>query len=103
MPVLKERRCKELQDTDIHQTPVYYALGSKAESMGSVHSDREARRLGAREAAGGKENMQILSSLIKKEENLPNSNHETTSFKNLVSNQKQAVKNTKLNTNIADR
>ena len=60
MPVLKERRCKELQDTDIHQTPVYYALGSKAESMGSVHSDREARRLGAREAAGGKENMQIL-------------------------------------------
>lgn len=28
--------------------------------MGSVHSDREARRLGAREAAGGREKVWIL-------------------------------------------
>lgn len=32
---------EELQETDIQQIPVYCALGSMAESMGSVHSDRK--------------------------------------------------------------
>ena len=57
-------RPKELKDTDIHQTPTYRALGFMAEPMGSVHSDREPRRLDAREVRGrrGKvRNLPVLS------------------------------------------